>query len=226
MSGFQLKLLAAAAMLCDHIGYLFFPEFPIFRLIGRIAFPIFCFLISEGCAFTSHIGQYLRRLFCFALLSEIPYDLVVSGEAVNWRSQNTMFTLLLGAFCCWMIKYYFRARPVRTVLAVGALAFAAGPLRFDYGSFGVLLVIAFYLFRSSRRNAFLCFAGLNLAFSSIRLLVPASPWKVHLLEPFALAACLPLTVYNGERGRFTWKWFFYLFYPLHLLSLYGLSLLI
>ena len=226
MSGFQLKLLAVATMLCDHLGYLFFPEFPIFRLIGRVSFPIFCFFISEGCAHSAHMGRYLRRLFCFALLSEVPYNLVVFGTPVNWRSQNTMFTLFLGAFCVWLVKYHFRAHPGFTVLAVGALAFAAGPLRLDYGSFGVLLVIAFYLFRGSRKNAFLCFAGLNLAFSSLRLLTSASPWRVHPLEPFALAACLPLAAYNGERGRFSWKWFFYLFYPLHLLSLYGISLLI
>lgn len=226
MNGFQLKLLAAATMLCDHIGLLFFPQFPIFRIIGRISFPIFCFLISEGCAHSSHIGRYLKRLFCFALLSEIPYDLFVSGMSVNWRSQNVMFTLFAGAFCIRIIQSQFKNRPLLTVLAAGGLVLAAEPMGLDYGSFGVLLVVVFYLFRSTRRNALACFAGVTLAFSSIRLLAPSSPWGINSLEPFALAACLPLAAYNGKRGRFSWKWFFYCFYPVHLLSLYGISLLI
>ena len=96
-SGTQLKIIALLSMLVDHIGCVLFPKVTAFRIIGRLAFPIFAFLIAEGMVHTSNWKKYFLRLFIFAIISEIPFDFITSGKMIDWSHQNVLFTLLLGA---------------------------------------------------------------------------------------------------------------------------------
>ena len=89
---FTLKLIAILSMTIDHIGYLLFPKVTLLRIVGRIAFPIFAYLIAEGFVHTGDVKKYLLRLGIFAILSEIPYDLVISGNVLDLEQQNIFFT--------------------------------------------------------------------------------------------------------------------------------------
>ncbi|MEG1942513.1 MAG: TraX family protein, partial [Angelakisella sp.] len=104
MTSFTLKIIAIAAMLIDHIGYMFFPDMIIFRLIGRIAFPIFAFFVAEGIRFTHDRKKYLTRLLLLAVISEIPFDLMRNGSAFSPSSQNVCFTLAVGVVCVWLLE--------------------------------------------------------------------------------------------------------------------------
>ena len=95
VSGSALKCIAMASMLTDHIGYVLFPQYLILRMIGRLAFPIYCFLLVEGAMHTGNIRKYEIRLLAFALISELPFDYAFYG-GIRWESQNVFFTLLFG----------------------------------------------------------------------------------------------------------------------------------
>ncbi len=145
INSFQLKWIAVITMIIDHTGAVLFPDNMVFRYIGRIAFPIFCFLLVEGFFHTRDVRKYMLRLGLFALISEIPYDLAFRDTVLEFEHQNVFFALLLGVVMIWN----------GSVQMYGAAA-----------------------------TAFLIF-------------------------------------YNGEKGA-SMKYFFYLFYPLHLLALYGI----
>ncbi len=203
-----------------------------FREIGRIAFPIFCFQIVEGALHTHHKAKYAIRLFLFGLISEIPFDRAFFGQTFDWSHQNVYFTLFLGllaVFCLQLIPEKPAAPPhdwskpaseqpavpkvrktpeevKRTVLGIaGAVACAvvAAFLKTDYDWKGVASIIVLYLFHKDRVKQ--CIAG-AIAF---------------LWEFTAPLAFIPVRFYNGKYGirSKAFQYFFYLFYPGHLLLL-------
>ena len=97
LNSLHLKLLAVVTMLIDHMGFTLFPHAVWMRAVGRLAFPIFCFLIAEGCAHTHDKKRYAGRLLLFAVLSELPFNLMCSGQWISWNYQNVLWTLLIGA---------------------------------------------------------------------------------------------------------------------------------
>lgn len=101
LNSLHLKLLAVVTMLIDHMGFTLFPHAVWMRAVGRLAFPIFCFLIAEGCAHTHDKKRYAGRLLLFAVLSELPFNLMCSGQWLSWNYQNVLWTLLIGALVCW-----------------------------------------------------------------------------------------------------------------------------
>lgn len=214
ISGAALKWIAIITMLIDHsaavfgneITAYFYSQIPYICLrgIGRLAFPIFCFLLVEGYVHTSNRMKYGVRLFIFAIISEIPFDLAFNGR-LNWTYQNVFFTLTLGLIAISVLEY-FQSNPwIGRVLACGVVL-AAELLNTDYSGAGVVLIAGFYIFRNKELYKILC---------AFLLLVVLG----NALEIAALLAFLPIHFYNGERG---WqiKYFFYIFYPLHLILLY------
>ena len=105
ITSYQLKWIAIVTMLIDHIGAVLFPGEMILRYVGRISFPIFCFLLTEGVRYTRDIRMYMLRLGGFAILSEIPYDLAFHGRVVDPRYQNVFFTLLLGVILTYLLEH-------------------------------------------------------------------------------------------------------------------------
>lgn len=187
----------------------------VMRCLGRFSFPMFCFLMVEGFRHTRSKGKYLRNLLIFAGISEVPFDLALFGEFWSTAHQNVFFTLALGLSAIWFAEY-FRARYMLTVdnsiwhqviyLGVTAgIALTAECLATDYGAVGVIVIVVLYMLRERR------FLGAAFAWGILTL----SNWLEIYSFPFIGAVML----YNGQRGRQN-KYFFYLFYPVHLLVLY------
>ena len=222
LSGSTLKMIALVTMLIDHFGAVvvvrlmrepgFNHDFwsslywPI-RGIGRIAFPIFCFLLVEGFVHTSDVKKYLGRMLVFALISEIPFDLGLTGKWMDFRYQNIFWELAVGILAMIFLehiekiktKYFLQVVLRFTTIAV--FAFVAEVLHLDYGMNGIISVVALYVFRQKKM---------------IQLLIGAISFCWEMVAPFAF---LPIAFYNGKRGR-SIKYFFYAFYPAHLLILY------
>lgn len=186
------------------------------RIIGRFAFPIYCFLLVEGFQRTHDVKKYLGRMFLFALLSEVPFDLALSGTVWNAQYQNVFFTLFLGLLVItglrWTEQHFWGTQVWKKLICMGldAVIILAGCalallLKTDYSFKGVLAIVVLYLFRNSRKTQ-LC-AGVI-----IFLLMDG-------LEMIAALSFLIIWFYNGTRGKQK-KYFFYFFYPVHLLVLW------
>lgn len=218
LSGSTLKIIAIILMFIDHFGavivergILKLPSVSsnpvlweqvrsldsILRTLGRPAFPIFCFLLVEGFLHTRNQRRYLLRLFLFSLISEVPFDLAIYGHFWYPQKQNVFFTLLIGVavmMLCRRFQKQFWAQA--GFLLLGLLA--GFLLRTDYGYKGVFLIEILYLLRRDRQLQAVAGA---LAIS----------W-----EPAGMLAFIPVWFYNGLRG-ISLKYFFYWFYPVHLL---------
>lgn len=218
LSGSTLKWIAMVTMIIDHMGAaillpllnsgqletfdysLAYTAYTSFRLIGRIAFPIFCFLLVEGFFYTSNKEKYAIRLGIFALISEIPFNLAISQQFFDLAYQNVFFTLLLGLLAIWLasiMKYRWLG-----IIPIVLLAIAAEYFNTDYGMFGVILIGALYVTRDQRLIQ--SFAGAVLVL-----------WEVTAPISFVITY-----FYNGLRGRYNAKWLYWI-YPIHLL-IFGL----
>lgn len=206
-----LKLLACVTMLIDHIGAAFVPGIGL-RIIGRLAFPIYCFLLAEGVRYTRSLKSYGIRLCIGALLSELPFDLLFFGS-VTARHQSVMVTLLLGYLALlW-------ARKMKNHLLPAIVCFAAAELlSTDYGGWGVAMIVLFDITAGKSHERILqilgltvicwCIGGLTIAVGAVRMPV----------EMFAVLAMIPIGLYSGRkvtRSRAVQR-AFYLFYPAHL----------
>lgn len=243
MSGFVLKLIALFSMLLDHTlkvlpcdtflinAFGMAPETAYQLLgfispLGRLAFPIFAFLVAEGCRHTRSPRNYVGRLLLFGLISEIPFRLcflwVPLKQALSlWppRLSNVFFTLMLGALACFACKALReKNHPVLAYLVVIPIAALAGPLHTDYQSWGVLAVFLAYALPDRLPRLL----GLALVMSDLYLRYV--PWNgaeflfnasVFLNWGLAMAAIVLLAFYNGRRGK-PLKWLFYIAYPAHL----------
>jgi len=204
LSGSVLKWIAILVMLIDHIGASGLSNAWVLRQIGRTAFPLFCFLIAEGAAHTKDIRKYLLRLGVFALVSEIPFDLALYGHVISWNHQNVYWTLFLGLG----VIYFFQRYPAESwkgCLAVLLLGGVAEMGHADYGAVGVAVIVCMYLLREKPWMRFLVCFG---------ILVLGAKVEFWCFPAFALMA-----LYNGKRGRQP-RYFFYGFYPVHLLILW------
>lgn len=207
-----LKLIAIAAMFLDHVcKLLYYPDHKWMISVGRLTMPIMAFFISEGVSHTKSKPKYILRLLMFAVISEVPFDLMISGSPFYMQSQNVMFTLLFGAIGCCMIDNIMKGEGA-FLSAVAAFAVLVGAywLRTDYGYMGVIMVMLFHLFRSEKhgRSSALFIGNGALCISS------GSHFQL-----FGFLAIPLLAMYNGERGR-GMKYLFYIFYPLHMLLLW------
>jgi len=228
-----LRTLAILSMLSDHLGFALYGALPEpvcvgMRLAGRLAMPIFCFLIAEGLFHTRSVSRYAGRLLLFGVISEIPFDLCFSrgAAAFNWGEQNVFFTLFLGLLAIYLCdRFALRGQYGLSLLAVLLCAFLAELIRADYGMFGVLFIFVFYIFRASPKARMWVFAAVCLLLGLYYWFTPPAPfdppkdpvWAVTLC--CAAFAALPVWLYNGKKGRGgrAAQIAFYAFYPVHLL---------
>ncbi len=226
MTSNMLKLIAIICMVADHIGYLFFPEHLMFRLVGRLAFPIFAFCIAEGYRRTKNVRKYMLRLAAFALISEVPFDLFGSGKVVDFEHQNVFFTLFFGLLAIYI--YDRMTKEKRMMAAVLALALICGTsivLRTDYSFIGVLMVFIFFVckYRAQVIGWMSLLVALNALmqyFMTINMYGGGLLWS---LAQLAMLAALPLILaYNGKQGL-RMKYLLYTVYPAHMLLLYVLK---
>ena len=206
-------------MVLDHAGLALLPSLGVLRAIGRIAFPLYCFLLTEGFVHTKDIRAYGRRLLLLALLSEIPFDLLIFGRLVSPVEQNVLFSFLFALMALYSYES-LKERPLQALLVLSMLALGAMSLRLSYGWLSVVLCLCFYLHRENRLRMALSAGGALLLYSlSLFLSGVNRPWALTSL--CSLFALLPILCYSGRPGpRAPWlSFFFYASYPAHLLLL-------
>lgn len=223
LSGSTLKLIAVVTMLIDHIGAAVLGRLLVMgegtetlynvyfamRTIGRIAFPIYCFLLVEGFDHTRDRKKYALRLLLFAIVSELPFDLAFNGTILEFGYQNVFFTLFIGLITIMALDAVMAKgewHPVVRGILLAAIMLAGMGVAYlmhtDYDAYGVMVIIVLYLTRKIR--------GLQILAGCL-----AFCWW----ELAALVAFIPIAFYNGKRG-WNMKYVFYVFYPAHLLILY------
>lgn len=185
------------------------------RFLGRMAFPLFVFCLVEGFFHTRSRERYAARLLLLACLSEIPFDLSLYGSVITWQKQNVMFTLLFCLLTLWGMEAANRLQKGYPLATIGlqALAVALGAgiafwFRCDYSYKGILLAVIFYLFHGYRWAAAAGGYAVNMW------------WEVNSFPAFLL-----LPFYSGKKGKKSGHGL-YLFYPVHLLLLYGVLLIL
>ncbi|MBO4838354.1 MAG: hypothetical protein J5493_03170 [Lachnospiraceae bacterium] len=234
LNNFQLKVIAVVSMLIDHTADAIpwfraasvRPLYLLMRCVGRLAFPLFAFLIAEGAVKTRNIWKYALRLAVFAVICEIPFDLKGEGRLFYWGHQNTLFTLLLGLLAIigfrWLTEEKRKARRGKTAYLAGFLWMAACVvlgqfIKADFRAPGVLLVIGFYFWRTEMES--------SDVFAVFLMLAMGVAWRTNMLQLFSLLAFIPIFLYNNQLGRKVPRYTFYVVYLAHLLILGGLRLL-
>lgn len=223
MTTFSIKLLAITFMVIDHIGVVFFPDEIMYRIIGRLGFPLFAWLAANGAIHTKNLNRYILRVLLFALLAQAPYVLAVREVYPNFWDLNALFTLALGLVAIGLIRR-FPHRGARFLL-IAAVAGVASLLSVDYGAVGVLSVIFFYLFFNDFNKMLLAQATIYIVPFYLPIYIgflqgiSIIPDAVNLAEPFALVSLLFIMHYHGKQGK-KLKYLFYALYPLHLLVLF------
>ena len=232
VTGFTLHMLAMLFMLLDHMWITVVRGNDWLTCVGRLAFPIFAFLIVEGYMHTSNLKRYVGRMFIFALISEIPFNLVSGGSMIFPFHQNVLWTFLLSLLCMHLLEKVRKTENVWIQIIVSMMVIAGGYLlgnilMVDYHSAGIMTVLVFYFFRGNtlkyRLGQFLGLYWINfhmlggvvyiLEFATTQMSVPR--------QSFAMFALIPIWLYSGKRG-ITNVWiqrFYYAFYPLHLFVL-------
>ena len=225
----HLRYLALALMLLDHMWATVIPGNLWMTCAGRVAFPIFAFQAAEGYYHTSDFTKYCRRLLVFGLLSEIPFNLMLSSRWINPFHQNVMFTLLLGLLALRAVDRMCTAesRKVRflSMLAVPGLCLWGAFTFVDYGAYGVMMVLLFGLSRRMPHAKLIQLAGMiciNVLLMEGQML-PIFGMELPL-QSFAVLSLLPIWLYNGKKGPRSkaLQMGSYLFYPVHMLVLAGI----
>ena len=260
LSNNALKIIACITMAIDHIGFMFFPYDMIYREIGRIAFPIFAFLLAEGCKYTKNKLKHFLTLFALTIICQVGYYLFAGDTYLC-----ILVTLCLSQLCIFSLQYFKKSllntdaklykKLLSACLFVGAIALTAVLCRLftvEYGFWGCMLPVFASLF--DFRNAFpvqpltvdgartslttdktariysfiqkldnsltqyLCFA--------LGLVLSVFASKTGLPQEYALFSLIPIAFYNGKKGKLNLKYFFYLFYPLHLVAIEGVYILL
>ena len=223
MSGFVLKMIAMITMLIDHTASIHLEGskwYLLLRLIGRIAFPIFCFLLVEGYFHTKDVYQYLRRLGIFALLSEIPFDMAFADNITRFdflEKQNVFFTLFIGLSVIHLmnlVEIKFKNNIIASNLLDCAIvligSFIAVILSTDYNMYGILMIVSFYIFRANKSILTLVLLLVNFQLGGV-------------VQAFGILSMIFIALYNGKKGTKFNRYIFYGFYPVHLLVLVLLS---
>ena len=221
-----LKLIACVTMFIDHFGHAIVPYLPVpymvnlyylCRIIGRLAFPIYCFLLVEGMEHTHSPLKYILRLGLGILLAELPFDILFEG-GFTWAYQSVMVTLTLGAVMLLCMKKTEK-KGVQLLLVI-PFALLAELAKCDYGGWGIAMIAVFALFdRPAVQLAGLLLV--NACMESAALPVFGIPVSVQL---FAVFAMVPIAYYSGRKlsHNRALQWAFYLFYPLHIVFLWAL----
>lgn len=228
VSSFALKCIAIISMTIDHIGVFLIPEpynIP-FRITGRLAFPLFCFLITEGFIHTRNLRKYILRILFIAIISEPVFDKAFHNSYLYINAQSALFTLMIGLLTitaldttkavgsklnttekkAYAIEYNLKAFVIIFASIVIILA------KSEFGILGLAMILAFYFLRAQNEILFIVFFIINLLYFE---------W----IQIFACIALILIYYYNGQRGRKI-KYLFYSFYPIHLALLTIISVLL
>lgn len=232
-----LHIMAMLFMLCDHMWATIIPGNDWLTCIGRIAFPIFAFMIVEGYFHTGNLRKYVIRLLLLALVSEIPFNLMYSSSWIFPFHQNVIWTLLMGLGLIHVNECVGKRGKSIFCIFIGAITVVVGFFvglitMVDYNGVGVLTVLVFYFFRQRKWWSF--FGQLVVLYYLNVEVLGGFYYEVSILgmnfqlvqQGLALLALIPIWLYRGRQGYHS-KWFRYLcysFYPMHMLLLYILRI--
>lgn len=208
MNNFQLKILACITMVIDHIGVILFPKITFLRIIGRLSFPIFAFLLAEGYIYSKNLKKFFLRLLIFAIIPQIIYSFYFKTEVLNIFF--TLFSGLLFILVDDKVSNKYTKYPLMIIILIIS-HFA----HMDYGFYGVLTIYTFYKFRKKEKAIFIGQSLLTLTYLS-----------TLNVQIFSLVSLFFIKQHNGKEGyktTFT-KYVFYFFYPVHLGILFWLSI--
>lgn len=233
LNTFVLKLIAIVSMTIDHVGvglgtdfnqekgtlflsgFMSHATYEMFRCIGRIAFPIFCYLIAQGLLYTRNVKRYAGRLLVFAIISQVPFSLMTNKTPFLLQGDlNVYFTLFIGLIVIAAIRHLKSCQTESNQIQLSACclfiallgAWLADLMGTDYGSFGVILILVFYLLN---QNPLLCSA----------VVFCLTFFTYGGLERYAVLALIPIMLHNHKKGP-SMKYFFYAYYPVHMLIIY------
>lgn len=238
LSAMALHLLAMGIMLLDHIGATLLPEQEWLRGVGRLAFPIFAFMIVEGYYHTRSLKRYVMRLLIFALIAEVPFDMMVSGSPIYLGAQNVLWTFLMGLALIFLLEHTRKTDNIwlRLLAAGGAIILAVilgSVTRSDYHYAGIFTVLVFYCFRGYKWWHFLgqllCILYIHTeVLSGYAYTIDLLGHVVHFpRQGLAVLGLIPIWLYRGEQGRSGkgLRFLCYAFYPAHMLILSILRML-
>lgn len=218
LSSSDLKFIALCTMTIDHIGAVLLPQYLFLRIIGRIAFPIYCFLLVNGLFHTKDCRKYVGRLVIFALISEVFFDLTFFGTVYAPQHQNVFFTLAIGLIMIYILEN-IRGKAIFKMIFLNFIAellvvilgcMLAYFLQTDYSFFGIIMIYGFYIFRYNRFLSCLFQVYINVVI-------------MGGVQSFAILSLPFVCLYNGKPGTKKHKWLFYIYYPAHLMMIFMLE---
>lgn len=217
MTGTTLKIIALIAMTMDHIGVVIFPQCNWMRMIGRIAFPIFAYMIAEGCTYTKNRKKYLLTMLSLGVGCQIVYYVVLHS-----LYQGILMTFSISIGMIYILEYAEKKRTAGAVLGA-FLAIAATVLigvelphylksydfGIDYGIIGIYIPVVLFFAKSTKKKVLVLTLGLVL----LAMQYGGVQWWSLLAVPI-------ICCYNQKRGRHSFKYLFYIYYPVHLVVIY------
>lgn len=209
MSNYQLKLIAIITMTIDHIGHFILDPttdmYLMFRIVGRLAFPIFAYLLIVGYFKTSNFAKYLITILVLGLMFQLPtlYSPLINGDG------NIFLTLSLGLILIYVLDANFNN--ILKCIAGIVLVWMFKLLNLDYGILAAIMFITYYLVQKHE---------FNMVNKLVIMIVPYTIYSylyMSKLQIYGLLAIPLILIYNGERGKYINKYFFYAYYPIHIL---------
>ena len=242
MSQLVLKIIAVLAMLIDHAGLIFFPQYRIFRILGRLAFPIFAYCIAEGFLYTRNKLKYFSRVLVLGVLCQLVYDIAEGDIYLGILITFSISIIIMYFADCFKKAFAGDNSSVSTLIkkitkvsvsltadriisgALLAMSVAAAfvltmYVEVDYGFFGIMLPVFTSLYSDKTRRFFMFTAGL----------IALCLYNVYcgsMIQLWSLFTVPILALYNGRPGKYRLKYFFYIFYPAHLAILYLIDMII
>ncbi|MBD5544136.1 MAG: hypothetical protein HDR01_07850 [Lachnospiraceae bacterium] len=222
LSSNALKIIAAITMTIDHAGMILFPQIEIFRVIGRIAFPLFAFCIAEGCCYTHNKRKYLGMILFLGVIFHGVFVLATGQTMFNIFITFSFSIVLI--YLLQRVKKETKEGKRQNQILSGVVFFGMLLLTYlftsifivDYGFFGIMIPVIVSLFDDLRKRKAAFLIGLLLLVVSMHTFI----------QSFCLLAVPILFLYNGKRGKYKMKFFFYIFYPLHLCLLFLVDIII
>lgn len=230
----MLKVVALILMLIDHLGFALFPNLFIMRIIGRLSFPLFAFSLTEGYIYTSNKERYFKRLLIFALVSMIPFAFLFDGLTKFSSTLYVLlheplimfighldigFTLSLGFISLMIVdRIRLNKRNIINYIYLLLILLFAELIGVDYQVYGVLSIIAFYVFRNNKWYLILSFLVLPITMININHLTTAPLYQIFAV--FSIPIIFALKDNNIDKNFKLPRWFFYVFYPVHITILW------
>lgn len=237
LSGNALKILAAIFMVCDHVGLVFFPSITLLRIVGRLAFPIFAFMIAEGCKYTKNKLRYFLMIFGLGATFQVVYYIVEKSFYMGILITFSLSVLLIYALDFFK-EQLFTGKLAGKLLSFAVFALSVVGVYFlnewieiDYKFFGCMTPVFASIFHHDVRGKYDVPAlkkwdnvPVNVLTMGVCLLLLAA--SLIRMQFYSLLAIPLLLLYSGKRGKYKMKYFFYIFYPAHLVIIYGISMLL